>query len=120
VSAGASGFAVVGREESRPLLRARLALRAPGDTAVAGLRVTFCLPGWTPVPAFADVGGLAAGEARSIGLELALGDVPGRLPTLLAGAAWLRWERGTEGRGGAVLLDVAIEDAGGVPEGTTR
>lgn len=111
-----SAVATVDREADRPLVRARLALRAPQNAAVAGLRVTFALPGWTPVPAFAEVGDLAAGEERAIEVEIALGDVPGRLPTILPGAAWLRWERGAEGRSGAVLLDVAVED----PEGATR
>jgi hypothetical protein len=108
--------AVVAREAGRTLMRARLKLRAPVSTAVTDLQVTFALPGWTPVPAFADVGDLAATEERVIEMELAIGDAPGRLPMLLPGAAWLRWKRGTEGRSGAVLLDVSIED----PEGATR
>jgi hypothetical protein len=68
----------------------------------------FAFPGWTPVPAAAEVGALEAGGERTLDLELALGDVPDRLPAVLAGAAWMRWERGTEGRSAAVLLDVAV------------
>jgi hypothetical protein len=108
--------AVVDRDTDRPFVRSRLVLRAPVTAAVTGLRVSFALPGWTPVPALADAGDLAAGEERVVEVELALADAPGRLPALLPGAAWLRWERGTEGRSSAVLLDVAIEDS----EGATR
>jgi hypothetical protein len=108
--------ATVASEGGRRVARARLVLRAPEGSALAGLRLTFAFPGWTPVPASADVGALAAGEERAVELDLALGNVPASLPALLPGAAWLRWERGTEGRGAAVRLDVAIQDQ----EGTKR
>jgi hypothetical protein len=89
---------------------ARIVLRAPADADLAGLRVSFALPGWTPVPALEAVGVLAAGEERVLELALALGEVPERLPAVLPGAAWMRWERGTEGRSAAIRLSVAVTD----------
>ncbi len=111
-----AAVATVASEDGRRVARVRLALRAPEGSAVAGLRLTFAFPGWTPVPASVDVGTLVAGEERAVELELALGNVPESLPARLPGAAWLRWERGTEGRSAAVRLDVTILDQ----EGTKR
>ena len=106
-----AAVALVAHEDGRRIVRVRLALRAP--EAVAGLRLSFAFAGWTPVPASRDVGDMSAGEERVVELELALGNVPGPLPALLPGAAWMRWQTGTEGRGAAVLLDVGIEDQEG-------
>ena len=96
----------------------RLVLRAPAAVDLAGLRVSFTFPGWTPVPATVDVGTLAAGIERTVEVELALGDVPDRLPDTLAAAAWMRWERGSEGRSAAVRLDVPV--GGAASEGASR
>jgi len=111
-----TAVATVASGSGRRVARVRLVLRAAAGSAVAGLRLTFAFPGWTPVPATVDVADLAAGEERVVELELALGDVPESLPAFLPGAAWLRWERGTEGRSAAVRLDAAILDQ----EGTKR
>jgi hypothetical protein len=102
----------------RRTVAVRLSVRAPAAADLAGLRVSFTLPGWTPVPAVADLGALAAGRERTLELELALGDVPKTLPAVLPGAAWLRWERAAEGRSAAVRLEVAVEGAGA--EGAPR
>jgi len=102
----------------RRTIAVRLVLRASAAADVAGLRVSFTFPGWTPVPAVADCGNLAAGAERTLELELALGDVPAALPAVLPGAAWLRWERASEGRSLAVRLEVAVEGAGA--EGASR
>ena len=68
-----------GSGERRTVI-ARIVLRAPAGADLAGLRVSFALPGWTPVPAFEEVGALAAGEERVLEFALALGDVPEKLP----------------------------------------
>ncbi len=98
------------RSGARRTVVARIVLRAPAGADLAGLRVSFALPGWTPVPALAEVGQLAAGGERVLELALALGDVPEKLPAVLPGAAWMRWERGAEGRSAAIRLDVAVAD----------
>ncbi|MCX7031870.1 MAG: hypothetical protein NTU62_17365, partial [Spirochaetes bacterium] len=108
--------AVTGRETRT--ITVRIVLRASAAADLAGLRLSFAFPGWTPVPATTDVGALAAGGERTLEVELALGDVPEVLPAVLPGAAWMRWERGTEGRSAAVLLDVTVEGTG--PEGALR
>ncbi len=95
----------------------RLLIRASAAADLAGLRVSFTFPGWTPLPAAVDVGALAAGGERTLEIELALGDVPDLLPPVLPAAAWLRWERGTEGRSAAIRFDAVVEgaDAEGAP-----
>ena len=70
------------------------------------------------MPATVEVGALAAGTERTLEVELALDDAPERLPAEIPAAAWMRWERGAEGRSMAVLLDVPVEST--VPEGVSR
>ncbi|OHD73752.1 MAG: hypothetical protein A2177_03020 [Spirochaetes bacterium RBG_13_68_11] len=98
------------RSGERRTIVAKIVLRAPAGADLAGLRVSFTLPGWTPVPALEEVGALAAGGERVLELALALGEAPEKLPAVLPGAAWMRWEHGTEGRSTAILLDVAVAD----------
>ena len=106
LSAAVRGFGPGGRRS----IVARIVLRAAADADLAGLRVSFALPGWTPVPALEEIGVLAAGEERVFEVTLALGDVTEKLPAVLPGAAWMRWERGTEGRSAAIRLNVAVTD----------
>lgn len=94
----------------RRTLAAEIRVRAPADTDLAGLRVSFAVPGWTLLPAVADVGAVAAGAQRTLEVELALiGDAPWPPPAFLTAAAWVRWERGAEGRSAAATLSVPVE-----------
>lgn len=113
----AASVRAVGSDGRRAIV-ARIEIRAPETADIAGLRISFAVPGWTPVPAVVDAGSFAAGARRTLEVELALLDeVSQPLPAVLAAAAWMRWERGAEGRSAAVLLDVAVADpsAEGVP-----
>ncbi|MCX7030779.1 MAG: hypothetical protein NTU62_11765, partial [Spirochaetes bacterium] len=56
--------AVTGRETRT--ITVRIVLRAPAAADLAGLRLSFTFPGWTPVPATTDVGALAAGGERTL------------------------------------------------------